>query len=81
MALPLGILAIKNKPKGAIAWAWAMNGIFTTIGGLGAALISIHLGVKLTLLVALGIYLLAGLSFRRLRRFAGPIEPPSAAAY
>lgn len=71
MCLPLGILAIENKPRGAIAWAWGMNGLFTTIGGLGAAIISMFWGFHATLLLAFAIYVLAGLSFRRLRQFAG----------
>jgi len=70
MCFPLGILAIENKPRGAIAWAWGMNGLFTTIGGLGAALLSMFWGLRFTLLVAFGIYVLAGLAFNRLRRFA-----------
>ncbi len=70
MAFPLGILAIEKKPRGAIAWAWGMNGLFTNIGGIGAALLSIYLGFKMTLLLALLIYALAGMSFRRLGRLA-----------
>lgn len=70
MCLPLGILAIESKPRGAIAWAWGMNGLFTTIGGLGAAVISMFWGFHTTLLIAFGIYVLAGLSFMRLRSFA-----------
>jgi hypothetical protein len=69
MALPLGILAIERKPRGAIAWAWGMNGLFTTIGGIGCGLLSIFWGFKLTLLSALFVYVLAALSFHRLARF------------
>lgn len=71
MCLPLGILAIEKKPQGAIAWAWGMNGLFTTIGGLGAAVISMFVGFKITLLIALFIYICAGFAFRRLIA-AGP---------
>jgi spermidine synthase len=70
MCLPIGILAIENKPNGAIAWAWGMNGLFTTIGGLGSALLSMFLGFHTTLLIAFGIYTLAGLAFMRLKSFA-----------
>jgi hypothetical protein len=72
MCFPLGILAIQNKPRGAIAWAWGMNGLFTTIGGLGAALLAMFFGLRFTLLVAFGVYALAGVAFSRLRRFASP---------
>jgi hypothetical protein len=70
MAFPLGILAIKDKPAGAVAWAWGMNGLFTTIGALGSVLLAIFVGFKATLLIAFAIYLAAGLAFRRLGRFA-----------
>lgn len=68
MCLPLGILAIQHRPPGTIAWAWGMNGLFTTIGGLSAALCSMFWGFRVTLLMALGIYALAGLAFVRMRR-------------
>lgn len=73
MALPLGILAISDKPKGAVAWAWGMNGLFTTIGGVGAAILSLYLGFRVTLLIAFAVYLLAGLAFWRLKTFS--VEP------
>ena len=34
MAFPLGILCIEGRSRGAVAWAWAMNGLFTVVGGL-----------------------------------------------
>lgn len=67
MCMPLGILAIKDKPKGAIPWAWGMNGLFTTMGGLAAALTSIFWGFNVALLIAFGIYVLAAVSMWRLR--------------
>jgi predicted membrane-bound spermidine synthase len=69
MCLPLGILAIEQKPRGAIAWAWGMNGLFTTIGGLAAALLSMFWGFRVTLLIAFAIYALAGAAFMQLRKF------------
>jgi hypothetical protein len=68
MPLPLGILAIAQQPQGAVAWAWAMNGLFTVIGGLATALGSIYLGFNMVLLIGFAIYVVAGLAFRRLRR-------------
>jgi predicted membrane-bound spermidine synthase len=67
MPFPLGILTIARQPRGAIAWAWAMNGLFTVVGGLGSVLLSILLGFRLTVIVAMLIYLLAFLVFSRLR--------------
>ena len=67
MPFPLGILAVEKHPRGAIAWAWALNGLFTVIGGLFCVLFSIFIGFKQTLLVALGLYLLAFFMFAGMR--------------
>lgn len=70
MPLPLGILAVERQPRGAVAWAWGMNGLFTVIGGLAAAVLSIFFGFKFTLTLAFALYVLAGLAFVRLRQVA-----------
>jgi hypothetical protein len=70
MPFPLGILGLQNQPKGAIAWAWGLNGLFTVIGGLASVVLSLFLGFKATLLVALGLYVLAFWLFARIRRLA-----------
>jgi spermidine synthase len=74
MCLPLGILAIEKRASGAIAWAWGMNGLFTTIGGLGSALLSMFWGFRFTLVVALVIYAVAGLAFMRLRKLLPDLQ-------
>ena len=70
MPFPLGILAVEKQPTGAIAWAWAMNGLFTVIGGMLSVLLSIFYGFKVTLLVAMLIYCLAFFLFSRMRTVA-----------
>jgi hypothetical protein len=67
MPFPLGILAIEKRPSGAIAWAWAMNGLFTVIGGILSVVLSIFYGFRVTLLAALLIYCLAFFLFPRMR--------------
>lgn len=67
MPFPLGILSIEKQPKGAIAWAWAMNGLFTVIGGIASVLLSIFYGFRITLIAALLIYLGAFFLFSRMR--------------
>jgi hypothetical protein len=67
MPFPLGILAIERQPTGAIAWAWALNGIFTIVGGLLAVLLSMTLGFRWTLLIALAVYVVAFGLFSRMR--------------
>lgn len=68
MPFPLGIMALENKPHGAIPWAWGMNGLFTVIGGLLSISLSIYVGFNLTLLFTLLIYLLAFLLFAQIRK-------------
>jgi hypothetical protein len=56
MPFPLGILAIERQPRGAIAWAWAMNGLFTVIGGLASVFLSLQWGFNITVVLALALY-------------------------
>lgn len=67
MPFPLGIMTIEKQPTGAIAWAWAMNGLFTVIGGILSVLFSIFYGFRFTLLAALLIYCLAFYLFPKMR--------------
>jgi spermidine synthase len=67
MPFPLGILSLEHQPKGSVAWAWGMNGLFTVIGGLLGIVSSIQWGFKVTLWIAWAIYALAFLIFSRIR--------------
>ncbi len=70
MPFPLGILTIEHQPRGAIAWAWAMNGLFTVIGGLASVLLSLFYGFRVTLMAAILLYVLAFFTYTKLRRVA-----------
>ncbi len=59
MPFPLGIVYLSNKPSGGVAWAWAMNGLFTVFGGVIAVIVSIFIGFNNTLLIAFAFYALA----------------------
>lgn len=67
MPFPLGILAIEKKPRGAIAWSWAMNGLFTVIGGILSVLLSIYYGFQITLIFAMMVYLVAWILYARVK--------------
>ena len=56
MPFPLGILAIADQPRGAIAWAWGMNGLFTVVGGLASVIISLLRGFDFAVTIALVLY-------------------------
>jgi len=66
MPFPLGILAIADQPRGAIAWAWGMNGLFTVVGGLLSVLVSTIFGFDVAITIALGLYALAFAVFKKL---------------
>jgi len=68
MPFPLGILAITGHPRGAIAWAWGMNGLFTVAGGFAAILISMGYGFSVAIGVALFLYAIAFGIFPRLQK-------------
>ena len=67
MPFPLGILSLENLPRGAVAWAWGMNGLFTVIGGLAGVVLSIIWGFQITLLIASFQYIIAFLVFAKIR--------------
>jgi spermidine synthase len=67
MPFPLGILAIEHQPRGAIAWAWGMNGLFTVIGGLASVFSSLELGFDFTIVIALVLYACALAVYRKMR--------------
>lgn len=74
MPFPLGILAIREHPRGAVAWAWGMNGLFTVAGGLASVLISMVFGFNFAIGCALALYALAFFMFPRLERLpAAPV--------
>ena len=68
MPFPLGILLLEKQPRGAIAWAWGLNGLFTVVGGLLSVVLSIVVGFRLTLILAFAIYAVAMAMFSRMRR-------------
>jgi len=67
MPFPLGILAIEHQPRGAIAWAWGMNGLFTVIGGLASVLGGLEIGFNFTIVIALALYGCALAVYRKMR--------------
>ena len=78
MPFPLGILLAQRDSPEAVAWGWGLNGLFTVIGSLGSVLLGIAIGFQATILVAIGLYVLAFGAFAALRRVVH--EPVSAAA-
>ena len=77
MPFPMGVLAIANHPRGAIAWAWGMNGLFTVAGGFIAMLMGMGYGFDRTIGFAAALYGIALWSFRSLRHSVQVVAKPS----
>ncbi len=60
MPFALGIAGSFDKGKGAVGWAWAVNGLFTVLGSVFSILLAIYIGFTATLFIAFALYILAG---------------------
>lgn len=61
MPFAIGIAGSHAKGRGAVGWAWAVNGLFTVLGSVLSVLAATYFGFVLTLSGAFLIYILAGL--------------------
>ena len=80
MPFPLGVLAISGLANGAVAWAWAFNGLFTVLGGLASVLISVFYGFQSALIFATTTYMLGFLMYSRIRQVGIAAHSPVPAA-
>ncbi|MCI5208980.1 MAG: hypothetical protein D3910_09320, partial [Candidatus Electrothrix sp. ATG2] len=60
MPFAIGIAGSHTKGRGAVGWAWAVNGLFTVLGSVLSVLAATYFGFILTLSAAFLIYILAG---------------------
>ncbi|HID70568.1 MAG TPA: hypothetical protein EYP35_08970 [Desulfobacterales bacterium] len=65
MPFAIGIAGSHQKGKGAVGWAWAINGLFTVLGGVCSIVLAIYIGFFNTLMLAFAIYVLAGMLLPR----------------
>lgn len=63
MPFPLGLSFLGEKQAGAIPWAWGINGCASVLSTILASLMAIHFGFSVVIFSALGLYLIAWLSF------------------
>ncbi len=76
MPFPLGIRWLEKQPQGAITWAWALNAMFTVVGGFSSVIISIFLGFQVTMVLAFVVYLVAFWMFWRLQAGEAALHRP-----
>ncbi|MCI5160214.1 MAG: hypothetical protein D3906_17695 [Candidatus Electrothrix sp. AUS1_2] len=60
MPFAIGIAGSHAKGRGAVGWAWAVNGLFTVLGSVLSVVAATYFGFLLTLSAAFLIYILAG---------------------
>src|SRR5262245_22335400 len=70
MPFPLGILVAERHPRGAVAWAWGLNGLFTVIGSLASVVLGMTIGFQAAILVAMAVYAAAFAAYAALRQTA-----------
>lgn len=65
MPFPLGMRWAGTRRPGVVPWLWAINGVTSVLGSALAIALAIHLGLRLVLLIAAGLYGLAGVLLAR----------------
>jgi hypothetical protein len=76
MFMPLGLSTVADMTDHAdeyVAWGWAINGAFSVIGSVLTTILSMSFGFRTVQVLAMVIYLGAGLAFLALRRRARPV--------
>ncbi|MFA6986097.1 MAG: class I SAM-dependent methyltransferase [Arenimonas sp.] len=59
LPFPLGLTRLARSAPAFVPWAWGLNGCASVLAAIAALLLGIGIGLTATLLVALGLYLLA----------------------
>jgi MFS family permease len=73
MFMPLGLSVVAGLTPHAdeyVAWGWAVNGFFSVIGSVLTTILAMSFGFRFVQYLALGVYVVAALSFTRLRAVA-----------
>ncbi|MGH7557984.1 MAG: hypothetical protein ACREMD_09485 [Gemmatimonadota bacterium] len=66
MPFPLGLQRVADRRPDWIPWCWGVNGFLSVIGAAAAPLVALGAGFRGVVLIAGGLYLLAGWVFQRL---------------
>lgn len=64
MPFPLGLARLAHTAPAFVPWAWGINGCASVLAAIGAVLLSMAIGLRATLLLALGLYALAAWLWR-----------------
>jgi hypothetical protein len=66
MPFPLGLKRLGNNRPDFVPFAWGVNGFFSVISTIAATILALHVGFRLVIALALGLYMLAAACERRL---------------
>jgi hypothetical protein len=81
MPFPTALRWAGARQPGVVPWLWGINGLMSVLGSAVAIALAIHLGFHITLLVAAGLYGIAGATLAlELRQVEQPQPKPSPAA-
>jgi hypothetical protein len=64
MPFPLGLARVARADPDLVPWAWGLNGCASVVSAAAATLLTMHLGFSATVVIAVGLYLLAALALR-----------------
>ncbi len=71
MPFPLGMARLARSAPAFVPWAWGLNGCASVIAAILAVLLAIVVGLRATLLIALGLYAFAAWVWRAQYRSTG----------
>ena len=72
---PTGLRRIERRHRASVRWAWSLNAAASVLGSVGAIVLAIYLGLRLTLLIGGALYLCALVSLRASRGKAAEANP------
>jgi spermidine synthase len=65
MPFPLGLARVSERAPALVPWAWAVNGCASVLSAVLASLLAIHFGFTVVVALAMALYALAAVAFRR----------------
>jgi hypothetical protein len=79
MPFPSGLRRLEERHPPSVRWAWSINAAASVLGSGGAIVLAIYLGLRATMLIGAGLYLLALMVIALTRKgatlpSAGPIS-------
>jgi SAM-dependent methyltransferase len=63
LPFPLGLRSVADAVPSLVPWAWGINGCASVLSALLATLLALHVGFSGVVLLAAGLYLVAGVTF------------------